>query len=479
LHLLGLIALNAGNPRRAIEMMTKVIQVDPRNAAAFCNRAAAHQQLAESDRALEDYDRAIAAQGDFAEAYFGRAMLLRRLRSFDAALDSYDRAIALRPDYLEAHINRGNVCRDLQRWDAALASYDRAIRIDSRCAEAHALRGNIYNELNRLDEAMANYDQAIAIKADYVDAYCSRAVAQLLAGDFENGWVNYEWRRRRHAALPQALWLGKEPLAGKSILLHGEQGFGDTLQFCRYATLVAELGASVVLQVQETLLGLMAGLRGVSQVIAKGAPLPEVDFQCPLLSLPLAFKTRLASIPAEAKYLHADERKRAHWQARLGARNRLRIGLAWAGSTMHTNNNRAVPLCEAIGILPRDADYVVLQKEILPADRDLVQAQLKGSVFTDELVDFSETAALCECMDLIISIDTSVAHLGGALGLPSWILLPFNPDWRWLLGRDDSPWYPSARLYRQPELNDWRTPLAKLRGDLDKLLSTAPPAQSR
>jgi tetratricopeptide (TPR) repeat protein len=499
LHLLGLIALNAGDPREAVRLITRAIEIAPRNAIAFCNRGSAQQLLADFGRALNDYDCAIATDRDFAEAHLNRGMLLQRLgrheaalASYDqairiqpanaaahcnrgvvqralnqlpAAISSYDRAIALRPDCVEAYVNRGNVYRDLQKWDLALADFDKANSIDAHCAEAHCYRGNVYNELNQLDAAVESYDKAIAARPDYVEAHCNKAVALLLAGKFEDGWKNYEWRRKRHRSPSQNPWSGNESLAGKTVLLHAEQGYGDTLQFCRYATLVASSGARVILQAQSPLLGLMTGLKGVAQVVAEGAELPEIDFQCPLLSLPFIFKTRFDSIPISQEYLHADAQKVIRWNDQLGPKDRPRIGLAWAGSAVHKNNNRALPLSELIRILPPGYEYIVLQKELSAADRELIQ-QLPGSVFAEQLADFSETAALCACMDLVISIDTAVAHLSGALGRPTWVLLPFNPDWRWLLARDDSPWYPTVRLYRQAKMNDWSLPLEKIGANL-------------
>ncbi len=499
LHLLGLITLNAGDPRKAVELITKSIEITPGNAAAFCNRGSARQLLADFDGALADFDRAVAADEDFAEAHLSRGMLLRRLGKYQAALSSldrairilpalaaahfhrgivlrelnrqtealqsYDRAISLRPDHVEAYVNRGNVYRDLQRWDLALEDFDKAWSIDGRCAEALCHRGNVQSELNDLDSAVASYDEAIAVRPDYVEAHCNKSVALLLAGKLEEGWEHYEWRRKRHRSPSQAPWSGTELVAGKTILLHAEQGYGDTLQFCRYATLVAASGARVILQVQSPLVGVMSGLDGVEQVIGEGTPVAEIDFHCPLMSLPFIFKTRTDSIPAAPRYLYADAPKVDRWNDELGPKIRPRIGLVWAGSTVHKNNNRTVPLPDMIAVLPPGFDYIVLQKDLSAADRELV-GTLPGREFAEQLGDFSDTAALCACMDLVISIDTSVAHLSGALGRPTWILLPFNPDWRWLLAREDSPWYPTAKLYRQQKINDWCLPLARIGADL-------------
>jgi tetratricopeptide (TPR) repeat protein len=500
LHASGLIALQTNDPRRAVELIGKALALNPKDAVAHCNRASALQALNELDAALESYNqaitheprfaeayfnrgivlhllkrpedaiashsRAIALKPDFAAAYYQRGMVLQDLDQLQAAIASYDRAIVIDPRNAGAYLNRGNVQRRLDQWDAALASFEAAISIQPNFAEAHCNRGNVFNELNQLDAAVASYDRAIAINDGYVEAYCNKAVAQLLAGDLDNGWINYEWRRKRQARnFSHPPWLGGESIAGKRILLHSEQGFGDTLQFCRYVPLVSALGAQVIFEVDEPLMSLMAGLKGVSHQVAKGGSLPAFDYHCPLLSLPFAFRTKLESIPSPTRYLRADTARVERWRGKLGARTRPRIGLVWAGSTVR-NNNRSIAPADWIPLLPPGFDYVCLQKEVRPEDQSLLRAEPEIASFPDELDDFGDTAALCECMDLVISIDTAVAHLSGALGRKTWILLPFNPDWRWLLNRDDSPWYPSATLYRQAKWGDWSSVLSRVNARL-------------
>ncbi len=476
LHLLGLIAAQTRNPQRAVELIGKAIAIDPNNAAAHCNRGSALQELKQFNAALVNYDRAIAIDADFAGAYFNRGVVLHELKQLEAALASFDQAIAIKADFAEAHFYRGNVLRELQELDAALASYNQAIAIRSDFVEAYANRGNVFNELNRLDAARASYDQAIAIDPDYAEAHCNRAVASLLSGDLEKGWLDFEWRWKiglgtRHKGkrnFSQPLWLGGDSIAGKTILLHSEQGLGDSIQFCRYARLVSGLDAKVILEVQEPLRRLFENLTGVSQLLAKGSALPEFDYHCPLLSLPLAFKTNLNSIPAAARYLDSDATSVARWEAKLGKRMKPRIGLVWSGSTNHKNDNRSIPLADLLPQLPTGLQYVSLQKEVHELDRRTLRANAHISNFSDELSDFSDTAALCECLDMVISIDTSVAHMSGALGKATWILLAFNPDWRWLLDRDDSPWYPSVKLYRQASLGDWSGVFERVKADLNQ-----------
>jgi len=267
----------------------------------------------------------------------------------------------------------------------------------------------------------------------------------------------------------QPLWLGKESIAGKRLLIYSEQGLGDALQFSRFATAVAGLGASVILEVQAPLASLLESLEGVSRVIVDGSPRPECDYRCPLLSLPLALKTRIDTIPAATRYLRSDAAKVARWRTRLGDRSRPRIGLTWSGNPKQGNDrNRSILLADWVDHLPREFEYVCLQKDIRPADQEILAANPWISRLDGDLHTFSDTAALCECLDLVISVCTSVAHLSGALGRPTWVLLPFNPDWRWLLDRDDSPWYPTAKLYRQQAIGDWDGVFTRVAADLRK-----------
>ena len=451
-------------------------------AEAHFNRGIALCDLKHHEAALASYDQAIALKADYAEAHCNRGNVLYELGQLEASVASYDQAIAINAGYVMAHCNRGNVLNALRHTQAALASYAQAISIDARYAEAYCNRGNLLRDLGQLDAALADFDEAIAIERDYGAAYFNRGFTRLLAGDLENGWTDYEWRWRNEnsrnieerRSFSQPIWLGQETLGGRTILVHQEQGLGDALQFCRYVKLLADSGARVILEVHPPLISLLADLEGVSQVIARGASLPEFDCWCPLLSLPLAFKTNLDSIPATTRYLRADSAKVAYWHARLGEKTTPRIGLAWSGSPAHPNDrNRNVPVAELLRKLPPEFQYVSLQKQLREADRLALQASPSVLNPADDLKDFSDSAALCECLDVVISVDTSVAHLSGALGRTTWVLLPLSPDWRWLLNRDDSPWYPTARLYRQTTAGDWSGVLERVRVDLVRRYSAA------
>jgi hypothetical protein len=356
----------------------------------------------------------------------------------------------------------------------ALAGYDRVIAIKPDFADAYSNRGASLAALNRWNEALANFDQAIAIRPEHAEAHFSRAIIWLLQGDFTRGWAEYEWRwktshgraLREHQGFSQPAWLGAEDIAGKTILLYSERGLGDTLQFCRYAKLVRDLGATVLLQVQEPLVGVLAQVEGVSQVLADTRLPPPFDVHCPLLSLPLALKSELATIPA-GKYLSAPLTRMAHWRAKLGEPARPRIGLVWRGDPDNPDDRkRSLALAQLLPYLPGRFQYRSLQKELNESERRIVAAHPDFSLGQE--LNFVETAALCECLDLVISVDTSIAHLSAALGQKTWILLPFNPDCRWLLDRNDSPWYPSATLYRQARSGDWHGVLARVAADLTR-----------
>jgi Tfp pilus assembly protein PilF len=470
---LGTVLTELKRWREALASFDQAIALKSDYLVAHANRGNVLQELKRPDDALASYDRALAINPNFAEAYCNRGNVLKTLELPDAALTSFNQAIALNPGLAEAYANRGIVQRQLKQLDAALASYDQAIAIKGDYAEAYCNRGVVLQELRRTDMALASFDQAIAHKADFAEAYFNRSMALLSCGDFDRGWTDYEWRWSNDNGsnipdrrfFPQPLWLGIESIAGKRILLHGEQGLGDTLQFCRYAKSVANLGAYVVLEVQKPLARVLAKLDGVSQLLSRGDALPEFDYHCPLLSLPLAFKTTLETIPVRNRYLWAEACKIIHWQHRLGEKTRPRVGLVWNGKH-RTDNDRSILLADLVQCLPADFQYVSLQKEVREPDSLTLQANPAILDFRDEAVDFSDTAALCECMDVVISVDTSVAHLSAALGRKTWILLPYVADWRWLIDRDTSPWYESVTLYRQAIMHDWRGVFEMVAADL-------------
>jgi tetratricopeptide (TPR) repeat protein len=493
----------------AVESYDKALAIRPQYPEALYNRGNTFQELKRFDEALASYDRALAVKPDYTKALNNRGNALQALKRFDEALASYDKAIAFKPGYAEALNNRGNTFQELKRFDEALVSYDKALAVQPDNAEALNNRGNTFQELKQFGEALASYDKALVVQADnaevlnsrsntlmelkrfdealasydraltlrpvYAEAHWNEALARLLIGDFERGWPKYEWRWKKDTFtsprrnFPQPLWLGADAIDGKTILLHSEQGFGDTIQFCRYVPLVAARGARVILEVERPLHELMTDLAGAAEIISKGDPPPDCDFQCPLLSLPLAFGTRLETIPSAIPYLYAPVQALKNWQARLGPKVRPRIGLVWSGSPTHKNDhNRSISLRSLIPLLNIEATFVSLQKDVRADDAAVVKERKDILHFGDALKDFSDTAALISQLDLVISVDTSVAHLAGALAKPVWVLLPFVPDWRWLLEREDSPWYPTARLFRQDETRAWDSVIMRVRESLLK-----------
>jgi tetratricopeptide (TPR) repeat protein len=453
---------------------------EPSLFGALYARASSAAATGNVEDAIRLFEEAVAADPSQAEAYYKRANLLKSAGRLDAAIVSYNQAIERKPDYTQAFCNRGVVQHSLGLLEAALSSYDRAIALNPGDFMAHYNRGLLMQDCSRWDEALASYERAVAINPQFADAQYNRSMAQLFLGDFRQGWQGYEWRwinaqrlgigDARNFAQPR--WLGNESIAGRRLLLYSEGGLGDTLQFCRYATLCARAGAIVILEAQAPLLGLLKSLEGVSRLIASGSALPSFDYQCPLLSLPLAFKTTVDAVPAPARYLHADASRVAEWRVRLGEQRRPRIGLAWSGNPKNTiDARRSVRLADLIGHLPKEFDYFRLQTQVRDTDRAVLESNPFIVSFDDDLLCFENTAALCQCLDLVITVDTSLAHLGGALGARTWVLLPRTPDFRWLRDRDDTPWYPSLTLYRQSTAGEWGGVFERVAADLrSKLL---------
>ncbi len=339
------------------------------------------------------------------------------------------------------------------------------------------------HRMGRLQEAVDCYGQALRLSPGHAMAHMNRGLSLLLQGRLQEGWAEYEWRwqseqRQQQRGFSQPLWSGREPLQGKTLLVHAEQGLGDSLQFCRFVPQLEARGARVVLEVQPAVWALVTSLAGGHQLLRRGDALPAFDLHCPLLSLPSALGLDEAALMASpSPYLRAEPTRVAAWRERLRDRPAPRIGIVWSGIAGHTNDhNRSLALRDFMAALPADMRFVSLQKEVRPADQPLLDASPNILQVNGWLGDFADTAALIACLDLVISVDTSVAHAAAAMGKPVWLLLPFVPDWRWMMDRADSPWYPAMRLYRQPGLGHWAPVLAQLRQDL---LRADPPAADK
>lgn len=439
-------------------------------------KAMALHQSGQLAQAKTLYEGILATQPRNADALSLLAIVATQTRDHALALETINKAIKINPGNAGYYLNRGAAQKELQMLTEAVASFDKAIALQPDYAEAYSNRGIVQKELKQIDAAIASLDRAIALKPGHAEAYWNKAIALLVSGNFEQGWPLYEWRwhlndpnfvRRTY---PQPVWLGGESVQGKTVYLYGEQGLGDTVQLCRYARLVKDLGARVVMEVPASLQPLLQGLAGVDEWVLSGTPPPALDYHCPLLSLPLAMKTTLANIPGPAPYLFSDAALRAQWAQRLGPQTAPRVGLVWSGNPVHKNDhNRSIALERLLAHLPPGLEYVSLQKDPREADQAVLQTRYDLRHLGDDLRNYADTAAVCDAMDVVLSVDTSVAHLSAALGRPTWILLPYNPDWRWLHDRSDSPWYPSATLYRQTTVGDWTATLERVRQDLAAL----------
>lgn len=441
--------------------------------------ALANQGLHE--QAIQKYEAAIEVNPNVSVGYLNRGLALFGLKQLDEALQDLNKAIDLQPTLAMAYNNRGAVYRSLGQFDAAAKDYLKAIELaGDAMVDAHGNLATYYFETKQYELARTYYEKAIALQPDYALTHWNYGMYLLLFGEYAQGWREYHWRWKdaaytaRHRvmdAMGATLWLGQEPLVGKTILLQAEQGFGDMIQFCRYGRVLVAQGARVILEVNHELVELCKSLAGIALVIPREDALPSFDFYCPMMSLPLACATTLATIPAPVRYLSSDPVRTQVWAAKLGAKTKPRIGVVWSSDLHHPSSiSRSVPLDAFASIMSSDYEFVSLQRATWPRDVPTLEVS-KMRHFESELIDFSETAALCELMDMVISVDTSVAHLAGALGKPVCILIHSNNDWRWLLDRSDSVWYPTAKLYRQKAMANWDEVLAEVKIDIDKRLA--------
>ena len=462
-------------------------------------------RLSRFSEAIADFEAAVSLKPDFAEAYNDLGYALSRTSQLEAAAESFRKALKIVPCYAAALNNlrsvlvllkrpaealrqideaiaispgmpdllniKGVALRDIDRFDEALACFDRAIAINPGFAAAHTNRGTCLDGMARYGEALADYERALSIDPNEPETHWNLAVNRLRLGDLRRGWIESEWRWKSPSLnlgdrrFDKPLWLGAEPIDGKVVLLHNEQGLGDALQFCRYVPLLRDRGAEIILEIESPLQELFSRLPGISRCIAKGDELPTFDFHCPLTSLPLAFSTTLDTIPSEVPYL---PRMSEEAGPQLGPSKRPRVGLVWSGNSNHLNDhNRSLPFKNLLPLLDGvAAQFVSLQKNARPEDEELLRQRSDVLDLAPALRDFADTAAVVQQLDLVISVDTSVVHLAGGLGRPLWVLLPYIPDWRWLLDRDYSPWYPTARLFRQTATRDWAEVVERVRAAL-------------
>jgi tetratricopeptide (TPR) repeat protein len=510
LHILGLVKLHSGKAGAALSHLEAALKLDPTSAQAMSNLAMTLAALGRDAEALATLDKALTIEPDAVEILNGRGIVLTKLNRPEDALAAFERAIALEPRFLGARANRANTLAALKRLDEAVKEFDAILALQPANAETHFNRGTALARLGRSEDALAAFDRALALRPGYpkalinrasalhalnryqemlasadevlgrdksnADAHHNRALALLATGDYKRGFAELEWRWQRTGMPPRRrlgkpLWLGEYPLGRKTILLHAEQGLGDTIQFARYAPLLARMGARVVLEAPAALQPLLARLDGVAAVVAGGAPLPVFDVQCPLGSLPLALKTDLAMVPADIPYLKASPDRVAKWRAQIETLTSPRIAIAWSGNPSHVNDrNRSIALERLARLFANERlSFVSVQRELRDGDAEVLARSPRVMHVGDALEDFDDTAAVLALADLVISVDTSVVHLAGALGRPLWVLVPFSPDWRWGLSGETSLWYPAARLFRQPTLGEWESVIARVNEELSHL----------
>lgn len=475
---LGNTLVERGKTDAAIEAFERCLALAPNHAATAYNLGNALRQAGRPVEAVEAFLRCLRLVPDFGRAYVNLADTLRHLGMLEQARMMADLGVQHVPDLPEAKICLANVLYDNAEYQAAAALYTECLARIPGHAGALSNLGNTLRVIGRLPEALAAHDQAVTAAPEEAHFHFKRAMTRLAAGDFSRGWDEFEWRWQDPQIKPRGLgklWRG-EDIAGRSILLHAEQGLGDTLQFVRYAPMVATRDCRVLLEVQPALVRLLRALPGVIEVIARGDTLPPFDVQCPLLSLPCAFATRLETIPASIPYLHADPVAVAAWNARLPNNGRLRVGLVWSGSPHNDNagahkvdRRRSVPLGEFAPLGELSGIILVSLQKHEPGHTWTPPLGLPVIDLMADVTDFSDTAALIANLDLVIAVDTSVAHLAGGLGKPVWLLSRYDGCWRWLHGRDDSPWYPTMRIYRQERPHDWSAVIARIHHDLGAL----------
>jgi tetratricopeptide (TPR) repeat protein len=484
---LGSVLQEKGDLEKAAHYYRAALGLDPAFADAWNTLGSVLQEQGKVDEAISDYLKAIECDPNLMDAYYNLGKVLMEKGQIDEAIGYYRKALQLNPNSAEAHNNLGFSLLEKGRPDEALSHFRKAVSINPEFSQAYYNLALYHQDRNMPDEAVLYYEKAIRHRPDYVDAHWNMACALLLSGNFERGWKEYEWRwklkKHRGYRISRPQWDGSD-ISGRTILLHAEQAFGDTIQFVRYAPLVEQRGAKVIVQAPKELGRLIGNVSGAAQVVADGGQLPEFDLHCPLLSLPLVFGTTLHSVPAQVPYIYVDPSLYLKWRERLRCdSSRLKIGLVWTGRiNVERERRRSCSLDLFKGLMQfENTTFYSLQKgngtgQVKPGTKDI-----KLVDYTKDLDDFLDTAALAANLDLIISVDTAVAHLAGAIGKPVWTLLPFVPDWRWMLDREDSPWYPTMRLFRQPSPGNWEAAICDVARELDYLLkrSEAPRPKGR
>jgi tetratricopeptide (TPR) repeat protein len=474
---LGFILQRKGQCDDAIQCYQRAIQLNPDLPGAHSNLGNVLKEKGQFDEAIRCYQSALQLNPDLAEAYSNLGLTFKKAGRFDEAIDYCQKAVERDPHDANMYYNLGIVFQEKGQLDEAIACYQKASQLDPRDAQVYNNLAFALQENRRPYEAIPYYQKALQLNPDYATAHWNLSLALLLTGNFREGWKEYEWRWETQYLISsrrnfkQPLWDGSD-IKGRTILLHAEQGFGDTVQFIRYAPLVAERGAHVIFECHKDLASLLQSVEGIAEVVVRGEELPEFDVQCPLLSLPLAFHTTLQTIPVKVPYIASDTALIRKWKDKIERDgSRMKVGVVWAGNPgFRQNRYRNIPLerFSTLAQIPGVTLYSIQKGEEAKETKN-PPGNMNIIDYTEDIRDFSDTASLIENLDLVISIDSAVAHLAGALGKLTWTLLPFSPEWRWLLNREDSPWYPTMRLFRQPSLGNWEPVIEYVKKELHEV----------
>jgi tetratricopeptide (TPR) repeat protein len=476
LHMLGVIALHSGRTEYSIDLISRAVREKPDIAAAHWHLGLALMHRERFQEAIGSFERQIQLQSDCLDPCIKIASAMSRLGRPREALASCNCAVSIRPDIAATYLVRAVILKDLEQHEESLAACARAIELQPESADAWDKHGAALRDLGRVEEALASHMRAIELQPDFSLAYMHAGMVALQMADCERGWPLYE--KRTSAGGPPAAqawkhprWTGEQAISGTTLFLHWEQGLGDTIQFCRYAKQVEALGAKVALAVQPSLRRLLKSLSPNIQVVSDGEVPSKVEFCCPLMSLPFAFKTTVKSVLWDGPYLSAEPERVAHWRTKLGTGG-FKIGICWQGSKLPVDVGRSFPLAhfEQLSTVP-GVRLISLQKGAGSEQLAGMPLGMRVEDFGPELDSdggdaFIDTAAIMEAVDLVITSDTAVAHLSGALGRPTWLALKQIPDWRWLLETESSPWYPTHRLFRQERRGDWGSVFERMRAVL-------------
>ena len=479
-HLMAVMLAQRNHQIPALDYFTKTLNLLPNHTVALNNRGNLYQELKQPELAIEDFDKAIALKPDYAEAHYNKGIVLGSLHKIEEEIECYDKALQYKPNFPEAYNNKGIALQKLHRMEETLANYEAGIKQNPARVEAfYNNRGLVLQNLMRVEEALEDYNRAIEIAPNLADARFNRSLCLLLLGKYDTAWEEHEWRFSRKTYprrnLPGILYDGTQDLKGKTLFIHGEQGLGDMIQFCRYVKLAKENGATVVLGVEKPLVRLLSTLDGVDTLIGAGQKIPDFDYHIPLMSLPYAFKTRIDNIPYGI-YIKPEPQLVEEFSQLLfpfSPRHGKKVGLVWSGGfrpdqpeVWAVNERRNIALKRLMPLKDVEVQFFSLQKGDA-AEKE--KAELEDWNFPDHtqlFEDFADTAAYIANLDLVIAVDTSTAHLAAAMGKEVWMMNRFDTCWRWMINKTDSPWYPTIKIYNQPKLSDWESVVENIKKDL-------------